>query len=144
MMDRSSLRRIFWWTGVVSASGAWIAWRMGAPDWAGQYAAAALFGGVNWFLLTALLLAFVERRPLSFFLTAAGKIVNYAWYVFFYLPVLGIEISSFLLGLNTFFLVIFLRLLGGGLAGRKQQPGPQARPSYPACPPALSEGGSAQ
>lgn len=128
----------------MSACIAWTLWRMGAVDWAGRYSAAALFGGVNWFLLAVLLLAFVERRPPAFFAAAAAKLVNYFWYVFFYLPVSGIEITSFLLGLNTFFLVIFLRLIGGGLAGRKQRPGLASRPASPACPPALSEGGSAQ
>ncbi len=111
-LDKEFLRRSLWTTGWASAGVSLIAWQLGGFDWAGRYAAVALFAWINWVLLARLLLAIVRRQFLPLMLAIGGKVLNFGWFVGWYLPLAGAEPTSLLAGINTFFAVVAWSLIG--------------------------------
>lgn len=116
-LDRPFLARCLWATGWVSGFTALVGWRLTGFDWAGRYAAVALFAWINWVLLAQLLLGLTERNWRRFILALAGKMCNIGWLVGLYLPLAGAEPTSLVAGLNTFFFVVLLKVLGRKIMG---------------------------
>jgi len=121
-LDRPFLRRCLWATGWVSALVAIVGWQLTGFDWAGRYAAVALFAWINWALLAQVLLGLVERKWKRFVVAIGGKVINITWFVGLYLPSAGAEPTSLLAGFNTFFLVVLMKLLGRRFAGSHSFP----------------------
>lgn len=138
-LDKPFLRRCLWMTGWVSAFVALVGWQLTGFDWAGRYAAVALFAWINWVFLAWLLGALVEGKRRSFVLALGGNLVNLAWFVGLYLPQAGAEPISALAGINTFFFVVLMKLLGRRFVGTNslsfsQSPAPPGAGKSPTRP----------
>lgn len=113
-MDSGFLRRVLILTGGVSAAVAALALASGGGGWAARYAAISLFAWGNWALLARALASYARRNPLGLLAALSGKIALLGGFVI-YLAAAGLEIGSFLLGLNTFFLTLFAAMAWRGL-----------------------------
>ncbi|MFH0794925.1 MAG: hypothetical protein V2A74_12940 [bacterium] len=100
------------WTVVIALLVTVIALGYGHYSWAGRYAAIAGWTIVNLLVISELLLAaFRDHRRDKALVFLALKLIMLALLVAFAYYV-GLEITSFLAGFNTFFFVIILKALG--------------------------------
>jgi hypothetical protein len=103
-----NLRKVFWLTGAVSLVVAALALPLD-PVWSLRYALVAALALVNWVALARVLSGLCRKQPVDI---VFGLMIK----VFLLVLLLiagkhgGIEITSFLLGLNTFFLTLFAYL----------------------------------
>lgn len=100
------------WTVTIALLVAVIALGYGHYAWAGRYVVIASWTVVNLLIISELLFAvFRDHRKdralvfLALKMTMLALLVAFAYYV-------GLELTSYLAGFNTFFLVIILKSLG--------------------------------
>ena len=83
------------------------------PRWALQYFFFALIGTANFWLLSQIgLVLLLRRHNKQAIIMAMIKFPLLYTALLLFCHHLGIEVSSFLLGFNTIFLVIFLKIMG--------------------------------
>jgi F0F1-type ATP synthase assembly protein I len=125
-LDRTDLNKILLLTAALSVAVA-VAGLVADPQWGIRYGAVAVLATANWYALTKIFRGFTEKR---FADLLTGFMLKPLLLVM--LLALGkhgyIEVTSFLAGLNTFFITLLAYVAVGGFRKRRAIP-PHAIPS---------------
>ncbi len=114
-LDTSDLRRLFLFTAAMSA----VVTLCAAPfsiDWAGRYGLIAGLALINWYALAQIIVGAFTSNIRALATGIFLKPVMLGGFLLYAMK-LGIEISSFLAGLNTFFVCLLVLLLAKKLPG---------------------------
>lgn len=104
-MDQADLKRIFLATALISVAVGAVGYLL-SPVWGTRYLSIASLALVNWYALSKVLAGLAQRRTTDIALAALAKPILLLL-LLLVAKTQGIEITSFLLGLNTFFLTLF-------------------------------------
>lgn len=119
-LEPQDLKRVFIGSAVLSAAVSLLSYFQD-PDWATKHAVYATLAWFNWFALSKVLLGITERRVGDLVM---GLMIKPLLLVTLLIVAkyMGIEISAFLLALNTFFLTLFAFMISKGLKTRLMPP----------------------
>jgi len=129
MIRNQALNILYLKTGLVTALVAVVVGLQLDLEWAAHYAAAGLFGLVNWYLLGWMLIAWTQGNGFGALVAFCGKLGVLVVYAGMVLPLTGIQIFPFLMGFNMFLMIAILDSLGSLIAdGRKNVRGERPLP----------------
>lgn len=116
-MDTSDLKKIFALTAVVSLLVFSISFQVDV-QWAARYGVLSVMALLNWMALAVILSGVTKKQPWRQYTAVAVKVVLLGC-LCAYGVLFGLELTSFLAALNTFFVCIFIRMLANAVTPRR-------------------------
>ena len=123
VLDLADLKRIFTWAAILTAVVTAFAVLI-SPEWGTRYGAYGTLALFNWFALAEVISGMLLKKPVRMIVGLMLKPLLIVL-LLVVIKVLGMEITSFLAGVNTFFIALFGYIGWSSLRPRALEVAPQ-------------------